>query len=585
MTQTKSAANTFSFTFLRALKPLFFFWIAPAFGPLLLWFLPVIGVLALSVLLFHRRRAEISGFLGRSRWLNFSAVCILGMGAFALLQEIFVGYLPLACAAGFLIYALIFLLAELALRRSRRELRGHLKLLPLHLGIAAAALLICTTGLFGYSTRVPKAAEVESIALRSVTHPSLTGQLFYTGRYRNYGEEYAESAQEAMLSQLVYHAGRGVGGVTDPEKIQALLQLHKKIAKAGRQAPSPLREVFGDGTSGITCQLTLAYRLKNGKTFVRQFSSSTAALLEELAALEQSLMDSFYEEAVQPPAPDADSAGYPAYSSMRDSAFFQKQAQEEELKLFQQNLYHPNSRVILRPTHLDEGHALKLTAEQKACLLAAVRQDLTAQTAQQSLFPDAPSLGTLVFPVLIDTEMPLPEGANPAAVPEISGNHYSMHLTRPDSTSQYALIDPSDEYYVSLTPEMTQTLAFLRELGQLEKLVNRSAVVRAQVYPAVRPTEGTAGILSLQFVCHAQIPSDTLLQEDSFLDASHLLLPQEAAVVTDTALLKTLEENAHLQYYISRNGYVVEFETDKDGFVTMFVPAEKMPQSIADAIQ
>ena len=558
-----------------------FQWTAPSFAPLLLWLVLSVGVMALGTRQFHRRRAEICGFLGRNRVLNFILVCLLGLGAIASLQAIFIGLPTVASILGLCAYGILYLVTELALKRSFRELRLSLKLLPAHLGIGAAALLLCATGLLGYSTRVPKASEVESAAMGSVSHTALLGQYFQGPRDILYGSKLTD-ASEIMLAHLQDISSHGIGGVKDAAKIESILRLHEKIAKTGRQAGSPLRTDFGDSNQGFPCHVTFAYRLKNGKTFVRSFTSTTAALLEELAALEQAeLMDDFYDEMIQPPDPGFSprTEDWKEYDEDYDSAF-----QKDERNQFRQFLFQPQVPIVLRPTHLDEEHSLRLTAQQRARLANAVKQDSKAQTAQQILFPQAPALGTLVFPNSIADDIPPEELPEDTPGVEVSRTAHYRVVGRSDSTQLYCLVEPTDEILVHLTPEMTQTLAALRELGLLEKLQNRSAVVRARVYPAVRPTESFYSYNTLHFIGSAHLKVDAEVQEDYYIDCSALWLPDGAAVVTDTALLAALEANAHLQYYLSRNGYVVEFETDKGDFVTMFVPAEKLPQSIADAI-
>jgi|GEM_PF-6099826 len=62
-------------------------------------------------------------------------------------------------------------------------------------------------------------------------------------------------------------------------------------------------------------------------------------------------------------------------------------------------------------------------------------------------------------------------------------------------------------------------------------------------------------------------------------------LPENSYAVTDPRLVAELEQQAHLNYFNSREGYVVEFCSDTGGLTILYVPAEKLPKAMAEGVQ
>ena len=601
-------------------------WVAPSFSALPFWGLAAAAVGVAAVFLFRRRRAELCGFLGRSRVLNFAAVGILGLSAFSACVLLIPGNsVWLAAAVGLVVYTLIYFAAELALLRSVKEVLRGAKKLPLHLAAAAALLLVFTTGMFGYTARVPNAEEVESVSLRSVSAAPLFSQ-WRGGVYRSHFDNLYYSAmynpsinnlnglkdEEQLTAFLAETPLYGADMLKDPAQIKAILALHEEIAKTGAQRYARPSFAFGDKTQGVPARITFVYTLKNGKSFVRYFDSTTVEMLEKFATLEQeTLMDNVYEEMLHPPK----------HMELPEDFDYEKideKTRKEYLGEFgldatRRSLYGKESIVTLGGSHMDSAVPLELTLEKKAQLIEAIKQDLIAQTAQQRLFPKNPALGTLTFEYLPQEDDPMAAGMMDGVM--VSGNHgsgffqsiigYGDMGTRPGSETRYNIVD-SLRKDILLTEDMTGTLQFLRNEGALDKLANVSKAKAARISPAVRPADVSpqdgnyyyvdpGSCAALQFAGVAQIrdkeapPQDAQSKEMQsqmgMYESCRQLLPESAYRVTDAALLAQLEENAHLQYFLSRNGYVVEFELDNGNFVSMFVPAEKMPQAVLDAMK
>ena len=110
-------------------------WGAPSRFPLLLWAFGCHWRRCLGSFLFRRRKAEICGFLGKSKVLN---VCVVGLIGFFCYGAVLKVASPLpayvAVLLGVLAYAAVYCFFYLALTRDAKRFCKRLRLLPLHLG-------------------------------------------------------------------------------------------------------------------------------------------------------------------------------------------------------------------------------------------------------------------------------------------------------------------------------------------------------------------------------------------------------------------------------------------------------------------
>ena len=548
--------------------------------PLLGFALAAAGVFALTTLVFHRRRAELCGVPGHNRILNFFGISMLSFCAVSLLFPLeapFAMLLPKLFPAIVSLFAcaMIYLLAQLFLQRSPKKTLRELWMLPLHLAPAGLALLIFSTGLLGYAVRVPKAQEVQSVSMQPMTDlPLLRG--------RSYGGYVvSETAPRLQTSRDIYAAAFLAGypearleGISDPALIQKIIDLQREIAAFAIAAAKEEAESSAPIADSIPTHLLFFCQMKNGKSFIRFFSVSDAALLEKLALLQNELARPYYDAILQPPEHPIPVSFQPLLDRRSTS-----------LNNFRHSIYDPDVGIVLQSRFLDSVEPILLPAEKKLALIDALRADLTAQTAEERLFPQSPALALLKFDSF-------PENFSKADL--IDRTLRQTTGRRGNGFVDYNVHGPLGN--LAVTEDMENTLQFLRQEGLLTGLQNIPKFVCARVVSALPFQKSLTPTLfsshrisetgSLEFMgifqkIRSQAPSISATDE---IPPSDYAPPQSVHTFAGDALIAALAQNAHPKYFISRGGYIVEFETAKGEFVTLFVPAEKMPQEIAKAV-
>ena len=536
-----------------------FEWSTPSLRTVWIWAAAALGIAALGTLLFSRRRAELSGFTGKSTVGNFVVSALLGLSVFgACLVYLPVDSVLLCALAGLVGYALCYTVVELAVHRSFRIFAKGLRKLPPHLALAVAILLIFQGGLFGYSDRVPKLENVESAAMSRVAVDPFS-PIYNTGypELRTFTSWPPDTAELAPLRTLYFSAGMSLfPPVKDPDAIRSILALHQKIADTGE---TPAAEVFRAGHSGkdgVVSYFTIEYKLKNGKTFTRQFSTLPIELLEEAALLQGRL-------ACLPLANAAISPG--------------------EQKLFRENGYwtreqlRENTTFCLAPgTHITQLQVLTLTVAQRDALWTALRADFAAMTAEQLLFPQAMQ-GLLML-----------ENA------QVTAEDMAFTFNNTDEQGrQFSVFDAvsSERTPIVLSADTPKTLSYLRENYAAAFSESADAYQSVRVSPAafaaLRPRENRytyGGIVNtLHFVgaWQKELPrSNSFEYYGNWSSLPLLKMPKDSMEITDPAQIEALQNAARFSCYTSRPGYYAAFR-DKDGGDTiLFIPAQDMPQNI-----
>ena len=536
-----------------------FEWTAPSLRTVWIWAAAALGTAALGTLLFLRRRAELSGFTGKSTVGNFVVSALLGLSAFgACLVYLPVDSVLLCALAGLVGYALCYTVVELAVHRSLRIFAKGIRKLPLHLALAAAILLIFQGGLFGYSSRIPKIEDVESAAVsRVAVDPFAPIYLAGYPDLRSSTSWPPDTAELAPHRTLYFSIGSSLlPEVKDKEAIRSILALHQKIADTGEIPAAEVYRAGQNGKDGVTGYFTIEYKLKNGKTFTRQFSTLPAALLEEAALLQARLSNLPLINAVLSPN---------AQKIFEENGYW---AQEDLLE---------KSTLYLAPgTHITQLKELALSAEQRDAFWTALRADYAAMTAEQLLFPQAMQ----AFLLLEKAEDKMEDGGSIYAGSDEQGNQYSIF----DAITAARIP-------IALSADTPKTLSYLRENYAAAFSESADAYQSVRVSPAafaaLRPREnryiygGHINTLHFAGAWQKELPrSDAFEYYGSWSSLPLLKMPRDSMEITDPAQIEALQNAARFSSYTSRAGYYAAFR-DKDGGDTiLFIPAADMPQNI-----
>ena len=243
-------------------------------------------VFAIAFLMFEKRKNEISGTFGRAKGLNEICGAISGFYAVTLALYVmkmdYVSYgngnvltfliALLSFVIGYFIFKMIFgHKRRLVIKRMFRSIPAY--------GVAFAIVtVIFSTGLFGYSSAIPNADEVEEITFSVSTVNPYSVANDYNGIHRE--ENYGYAPMQRMNSRTYY-------GITDTllqgygdtwslyptfttsvsEEIEKLIEIHKSFVKSGK--------IRNTASTACGTNFEITYTLKNGDTVKRYYTETT----------------------------------------------------------------------------------------------------------------------------------------------------------------------------------------------------------------------------------------------------------------------------------------------------------------------
>lgn len=505
-----------------------FVWTPPAYTDVILWFAIAAGLFLLGITVFQKRKAEICGFLGVNKWLNFTVTFLIGFFPLSIAMS---SPLPIVTATliGLAIFTVLYSIVDFALIRNIKEWAKGLYKLPIHLGISLLIIIVFATGLFGFSTRIPKIEDIKSVEMASVTYSGVINPSPTT--YYGYGDEdFLFSVGQSELIDDFRTAG----------DLKTITELHKILIDAGRLTP-----IQGNVDIPVTQlikrpDIRISYQLKNGKTLSRYYDAVSVANLMAFLALDKT--DRYNEIITQnltQPITDKDSTNV-----VSNKMVFQEDT----------------STIEIIPNTLNVANQIELSPESRKLLLAAINKDLIGQTVEDRFFPKTPSMGAIRF----------------SANKEGGWDDGSRDLDLADE--MFGLVDNASASIV-ITTDMKNTLAFMKDndLMTLFDIPQNTDFIGARVIPAVLPDSGPYYYYSNSASLHFMGGWSKMAFDYGGFGGTYQ--------VTDKVLVDEIAANAHIAYFNSVPGYFIRLEMkDKEGYTTMYVPAEKMPKSVADAV-
>ncbi len=508
-----------------------FMWTAPAYTDIILWFAIAAGLFLLGIAVFQKRKAEICGFLGVNKWLNFTVTFLIGFFPLSIAMS---SPLPIVTATfvGLAIFTVLYSIIDFALIRNIKEWVKGLYKLPIHLGISLLIIIVFATGLFGFSTRIPKIEDIKSVEMAPVTYSGVINPS--QNSYFGYGDE-----------SFLFSVGQSelIDDFRTADDLKTITELHKILIDAGRLTATqgnvdiPVAEVVKRP------DIRISYYLKNGKTLNRFYSSVTTGNLTAFLALE--ISDRYNEIITQnltQPITDKDSTDV-----VSDKTVFQEDA----------------STIEIIPNTLNVATPIELSPDSRKLLLAAITKDLASQTVEERFFPKTPSIGVIRFS----------SGKNTG-----KDEFEDYGMKDPIAGEMLGLVENASASIV-ITTDMENTLAFLKDndLVNLFDKPQNTDFVGVRVVPAVLPDDGPYYYYGNSAPLHFMGGWRKTAFDYGGFGGTYQ--------VTDKVLVDEIAANAHIAYFNSVPGYFVRLEMkDKEGYTTMYVPAEKMPKSVADAV-
>lgn len=396
-----------------------------------------IAAFFLGMFLFKRRKAEIGGFLGTCKPLNFAATFLIGFGAFCLIFNALAENKLLAVFVGFLAYIVIYCILDFALIRNLREFGKGMVKLPIHLAIAGVILLLFSTGFFGYETRIPNAEDISHAQLSAEGY-----DLAYTDPYGGL-ENFGGHGSTALSPFFAISRGE----YTAEKDIAFIRALHKAVVDA-----EDYKVPAADYTPFNTGRIQITYYLKNGKAVRRCYDGVSPELFkkaleaEKTESAQKRLTDLFKGEIKK--LPEISKEDY-------ENPFFQDPYAEERMVNTIRELVQKNGNVSVI-TKAGEAE-ITLTEKERAELNRRLLADLSAQTVEERYYANN-TFGFIRYylpPVQTDDNY---NDGKPPVYPMLGTATLAQKF--------------SDSVVLPISEDMTDTIEFLKHLGVYDELTN-----------------------------------------------------------------------------------------------------------------
>lgn len=421
-------------------------WSKPSLLLPLCYLVVCIAVFFLGMFLFKRRKAEIGGFLGTCKPLNFAVTFLIGFGAFCLIFNSLAENKWLAVSVGLLAYIVIYCILDFALIRNLREFGKGMVKLPVHLAIVSVILLLFSTGLFGYETRIPNAEDISHAQLSSEGY-----DLAYTDAYGGL-DNFGGYNSTALSPWFAISRGE----YTAENDIAFIRALHKAVIDAeDYQVPA------ADYTPFNTGRIQISYYLKNGKVVRRCYDGVSPELFkkaleaEKTESAQKRLTDLFKGEIKK--LPEISKEDY-------ENPFFQDPYAEERTVSAIRELVQKSGNVSVI-TKVGEAE-VTLTENERAELNRRLLADLSAQTVEERYYANN-TVGFIRYylpPVQTD------------------GNVYDgKNFVYPALGTATLAQKFSEAVVLPISEDMTDTLEFLKQLGVYDALTNTPEIQEVYV--------------------------------------------------------------------------------------------------------
>lgn len=541
-------------------------WHTPDFLTVLIWLFATVAVFALGVYLFERRKAEIGGFIGKNKVLNFVTSFLIGISGFAFLFKILQSAgksMALSMVLGAVTFLVLYALFNLIMLRNLREFVKDLRGLPIQAALLALILVFFATGYFGTANKMPETAE---IATARISTP------YWNFRSEMAGQDYA------MYYYGVFGSGsesRLLGEYKNESDIKAVQNIHRMLLDAGRVQPTAMNQNF-DGTYAYTVKIE--YTLKNGEQVRRCYNGVSAEIMNALQQLDKTdcqkaLLDKIFKDELKKPETKDDEFFYHTNSpQLATYRYISAIRESEDIRLY--------NKTLSTETHMD------LTAEQRQTLRDCLYKDLLAQEPED-LYNPKNSLGVLSFtllPLEIDdsfSETIITEAVTGAVDSEVVYDEYGNVISGEESFTGKDMKDYFPDFL--LTPDMVNTLAFLKSVGYYDVLVNEKPIKAA--YGIVVNDMFSESYYDDFANAGDPFPCEFLARSgDNNMLEEYRWRYKNLEKITDEKLIADMHKNAATRGEILPTDYIVVFEYADGIYATTLVHSADMPEGAKTAI-
>ena len=554
-------------------------WVTPDFLVPIIWLLVTAALFALGVFFYERRKAEIGGFIGKNKVLNFIGIFLVGIYGFAMAYDLLrTKGTAIALLVGAVAFVVIYAVLSLLLLRNFKQFVKDLPALGVQLVLLVLIFAFFFTGYFGVANKIPETADVASVKI-SMPFSDYQSTTPNTNVY--------------FISGITSSNPLPVGNYTSEKDIEFVRGIHKQLVEAGRTEATPLSENF-NGIYPICVRI--AYTLKSGKEVLRNYygvSEEIVTALQQRDKTEyrQSELNKIFKDPLKPVERPKTTANFNGrvvdadWQAYREYLYLQAVRESEDIRLY--------NKTMTTET------VMELTAEQRQTLRDCLYADLSAQTAENHYNPEN-TLGVITFGLLVSEE---PEDGQTLVWQEgVTG----VYTGEESVTDEVVITDGKEtekfefagkELFQNLpdfciTSDMTKTVEFLKSVGYFDEMCTDrtlQAIYGVKVAERFRHDYIADRIKGgMNFGCEFLATSSLTDNYAEFTGNRESISAADKPIVyktTDAAQMQAIYQNTVTRAKLNPNDYIVILEYSDGMHAKTYVHADKMPESAKAEIE
>ena len=540
-------------------------WALPNFLTPALWVAVAGALFVLGMVVYKRRKAEIGGFIGKNRVLNFLIVFLVAFYGFVqTYNALEFNSKALAVLAGLLVFVVIYAALTLLLLRNLRQFAKNLYTLPIQIVLTAIIFTIFATGYFGAANRIPETSEIAYAKISTLYENDLltsgTQNMYIAGNLK----------APDVVPDGKYETEKDINFIRD---------FHEKLVRIGRTEPTMLNEGYN---SVRPVSVRIVYVLKDGKEVKRNYYGVSDALLSELQNLDKSdyyqtkLNQIFNEplEKVEMPKREGENytnRGWSEYNRYRNILAVRE---SKDIRLY--------NRVLGTEIQME------LTDAQRQALREALYKDLRAQTVKDHYTPENP-LGLISFTLL-------PDGTENGMETTII-NGMVMQSVESASEDEVTTLSPDGslpQFFV--TEAMTNTVNFLKSAGYYDALTATPTVQAIRVikvsqlyeYSYLASALRTGEAFACEYIGERRTEAFTDMTGDydgRWPATSGTSNGTTIFQTTDAKTIASIFRVAKTRYVVNPEDYIVIFAYPDGVYSSAYVCADDMPDNVKTEVE
>lgn len=483
----------------------------------------VIFIIAAAVLLavlalrkFSHRKSELCGVPAAAKYMNLCGVTVYGFFVVCAVASMLPLNYILSAVIALLIFVVLFFSVSCFSEHSFRLGFEHWKQCVASVAVLGGMIIILSTGMFGYSSYIPKAEDVRSARVTAV-HNEFSEAPLPGLRQMSLDVGYGSSG---ALFRTMTQLGSFSGSYFDESEISKVTSLHEKLIESKGYTEYYNSNQFSNASRDIV----VCYTLKNGKTVTRYFRNVNDEALEADILIHQ---NHFYK------------------SEMIEKAKNILTVSDE-------------TKAVIAPFY-EEHKAMDLTEEQCSELFKAIEKDITAQTAEERFYPKTQILGYLGY---IVSGM---EQRN-----EMFSDGYSTYIMEIDE-EQPEKAAP----FLTITPDMKNTISLIQKWGYGDIFAHRPETTTIYAFDERKISEKN---FYQPFVTSATERHFYDDMDTDFIESSYLQENEKLVEIKNKKQISEILSVAQPWYPTTRGGYQIIIKTSKEKARAAFIPEDKAPE-------